>query len=132
VGGGHEGDEGTEDREPPRWRSSAFAAISLISSASYAVAFKGTQEGVPGIFLGDGSAAPLTLVKLGDDGKKIDPLAPALSKVTAIGIEREGLRGQNLAITASMLYEGIDPVTNEPVSIGWAGIYLTNTGKSLK
>jgi hypothetical protein len=106
--------------------------VSLISSTTYAVAFKGTQDGVPGVFLGDGSAAPLTLVKVGDDGKKLDPLAPALSKVTAIGIERDGFRGQNLAVTASMLYEGVDPVTGLPVSIGWAGIYLTNTGKSLK
>jgi hypothetical protein len=120
---------GEGDRELPRWRSSAFAAVSMLDKKNFAVAFKGTQSDVPGIFLGDGSAAPVTVVKLGHDGTKIDPLAPAGSLVTAVGIEREGFRGQNLAITAAMLYE--DVVEGEVVSIGWAGIYLTRV-KSVK
>jgi hypothetical protein len=116
VGGGHEGegDEG-EDREPPRWRSSAFAAVSLVDKKSYAVAFKATQD-VPGIFLSENARMPVKVLKVGDEGRTIDPDAPAASVVTALGIERDGFRGVNLAITASML----DFATTESMS----GIYL--------
>ena len=114
VGGNEE-----DTREPPRWRSSAFTAASFTEKRNYAVAFKGTQAGLPGIFLKVGSASLLTVARVGDPGQSIDPAAPAGSLVTAIGIERDGFRGSNLAITASMLYETSDE------SLGWAGIYLT-------
>lgn len=131
VGGGHEGGEedGDESREPPRWRSSAFAAVSLTTKKAYAVAFKGTQDldydgatpGTPGIFLRKGTAPLATVVKVGDSGNDIDNEAPKLSDVTAVGIERDGFRGTNLAITASMLWE--DLAAGE--SVGWAGVYVT-------
>jgi hypothetical protein len=131
VGGGHEDGEegGDESREPPRWRSSAFAAVSLTSKKSYAVAFKGTQDGdydgatpgTAGIFLRKGAAPLVTVAKVGESGYAIDSEAPKLSSITAIGIERDGFRGPNLAITASMLYED----TLAGVSIGWAGVYAT-------
>jgi hypothetical protein len=127
VGGGHEDgeDDGDENREPPRWRSSAFAAVSLTSKKSYAIAFKGTRDtdyngttpGTPGIFLRKGTAPLVTVVKVGDSGYDIDTEAPKLSDVTAVGIERDGFRGQNLAITASMVWE--------EESEGWAGVYVT-------
>jgi hypothetical protein len=47
----------------------------------------------------------------------LDAQAPAGSLVSAIGIERDGLRNGRLALTASMLNQ----VTGE----AWAGIYLT-------
>ena len=130
VGGGQEDgdDEGDESREPPRWRSSAFAAVSLTDKKAAAVAFKATQgdgvgatlaDGVPGIFLRKGTAALVTVVKVLSPGRNIDPIAPADSIVTAVGIERDGFRGSNLAITASMLYETVEE------SLGWAGVYLT-------
>ena len=116
VGGGHESG-GTEDREPPRWRSSAFAAVSLISSSRFAVAFKGTRDDKPGIFLGNGLGSLIKVVQVGDGGRTIDPEAPDGSVVTALGIERDGFRGANLAITASML----NLTTTESMS----GVYLT-------
>jgi hypothetical protein len=129
VGGGQEEGEEDESREPPRWRSSAFAAVSLTDKKAAAVAFKATQgdgigstraDGVPGIFLRKGTSSVVTVAKMLAPGQSIDPLAPAGSIITAIGLERDGFRGANLAITASMLYETIEE------SLGWAGIYLTN------
>lgn len=65
------------------------------------------------------SWAPFVKVaELGASGTAIDPLAPAGSVVTALGIERDGFREGCLAITASML----EPVT----STGWAGVYVAN------
>lgn len=128
VGGGHEDGDEDESREPPRWRSSAFAAVSLTQKKAPAVAFKATQgdgigstlaDGVPGIFLRKGTSPVVTVAKMLTSGQAIDPLAPAGSIVTAVGLERDGFRGANLAITASMLYETIEE------SLGWAGIYLT-------
>ena len=131
VGGGHEDGEedGDESREPPRWRSSAFAAVSLTSKKSYAVAFKGTQgtdydgstPGAAGIFLRKGASPIVAVVRIGDSGYAIDTEAAKLSEVTAVGIERDGFRGANLAITASMLWEDLAA----GVSVGWAGIYVT-------
>ena len=52
-------------------------------------------------------------------GQSVDPAAPAGSKVTEIGIEREGLRGNWLTISAKMAVEG---GTEED---GMAGVYIT-------
>lgn len=116
VGGSEDGEQ-----EDPRWRSSAFAAVSALSNKVHGVAFKANQAGVDGIFLRKGPAAsPLvTVAKLFADGQVVDPEAPAGSIVTTLGIEREGFRGNRLAITAGMLYETVEE------SIGWAGIYVT-------
>ena len=62
------------------------------------------------------------VVELGSSGTAIDPLAPAGSLVTALGIERDGFREGYLTITASM----VEPVT----STGWAGVYVANTPMS--
>ena len=115
VGGSEDGEQ-----EEPRWRSSAFAAVTLMGRG-YGVAFKANQAGVDGIFLRKGpDVSPLVpVVKLFTNGQLIDAEAPAGSIVTAVGIEREGFRGNRLAITASMLYETVEE------SIGWAGIYVT-------
>jgi hypothetical protein len=117
VGGGHEGEsEEGEDREPPRWRSSAFAAVSLVDRKTFAVAFKATQD-VPGIFLSENAGVPQAVVRVGDAGWMIDPLdAPDGAVVTAVGIERDGFRGANLGITASMLNAATESMS---------GIYLT-------
>ena len=52
-------------------------------------------------------------------GALLDPYAPAGALVTTVGLEREGLRNEWLAITASML----DPITQE----SWAGVYVART-----
>jgi len=49
----------------------------------------------------------------------LDSEAPAGSTITELGIEREGLRGNWLAVTATM---GIEGGTEEE---GLAGVYLT-------
>ena len=121
-----------DDREPPRWRSSAFAALASRAGTLYGwaaapshfqVAFKAARNGVDGIYIrkGDISAPLETAVEtLLSTGQTIDPAAPAGSIVTAVGIERDGFRHENLAITVSMLYETVD------TSLGWAGLYLAH------
>ena len=116
VGGGDEG------AEPPRWRSSAFAALSVISGQPAQVAFKAQRNGTQGIYAREVfQPALVTVAEVGTTpGTAIDPLAPPGSVVSALGVERDGFRNGNLAITASMLY--VDP-QDPDVSVGWAGIY---------
>ena len=57
------------------------------------------------------------------DGQMVDPEAPAGSKVTELGIEREGLRGNWLVVNAKM---GIEGGTEED---DMAGIYQTRVPK---
>ena len=115
------GDEPT--LEPPRWRSSAFSALSGAPGLEPQTAFKAAKTGFDGIYLRQGRRLTSHLVTIVETlhttGTSIDPLAPANSIVTAVGIERDGFRNGNLAITVSMLYD--DPVT----PLGWAGLYLT-------
>ena len=126
VGGGEEG----EEQELPRWRSSGFAALSGKPGQFYGtpgagsrfqVALKAARNGVVGIYLRKGGqSAPLETVveTMTWQGQAIDPQAPAGSIVSAVGIERDGFRHDNLAITVSMLFETVEE------SVGWAGLYL--------
>ena len=118
TGGGDEG-----EGEPPRWRASAFPAVSGRYPYAIRVAYKATRSGVDGIYMYRNSWAPFVkVVELGSSGTAIDPLAPTGSVVTALGIERDGFREGYLSIAASML----EPVT----SAGWAGVYVANTPMS--
>ncbi len=116
VGGGDAGSV-----EPPRWRASSFVAVSALN-AGYQVAFKGTPvAGGSGIYLGQGPASVNNIVTVLDtstEGTSLDPQAPAGSVVTAVGLERDGFRGRNLALSVSML--------NSTTSESWAGVYLTS------
>jgi len=130
VGGSEDGTD--ESREPPRWRWSAFTALaskpgklygSRLEPSPFQIAFKAARDGVDGVYVrkGDLSALLETLVEtLHSQGQAIDPEAPANSIVTAVGIERDGFRNENLAISASMLYETVD------TTVSWAGLYLAN------
>lgn len=122
VGGSEEGDDG----EPPRWRNTAFVAVSAGPRDTFMVAFKARTgeidpvennylSPIDGIYLAD-STQIFTLLDTTTAGRSLDPAAPAESKITALGIERDGFRGRYLALTATM----VDPVTTE----GMAGIYL--------
>ena len=120
VGSGGHGQEGAEeDGEPARWRSSAFVAVSGLRTA-----FKAVTGGAVGIYL---SRQPgqdvLTVLDTRTDGPAVDPEAPAGSKLTELGLEREGLRGDWLVVNAKM---GIEGGTEED---GMAGIYLTQVPK---
>jgi cytochrome c553 len=138
VGRGHHSEEGAEDDgEAARWRSSAFVAVSGQATAFKAVASGGDQGACGSCHSGGGvgsapptpSHARLTGIYLGQqpgqaivtvldtrtDGQALDPEAPAGSTVTELGIEREGLRGNWIAISAKMGTE----------EDGMAGVYLT-------
>ena len=123
VGGSEE--EG--DGEVPRWRSSAFTAVSQGLKGEYLVAFKsrtGTLDPVEktyinpvdGIYVGNGNQVD-AMLDTNTLGQSLDPAAPVGSKISALGMERESFRGSWFALTATML----EPVSSE----SQAGIYLT-------
>ena len=60
-----------------------------------------------------------TVLDTRTDGQALDPEAPAGSIVTELGIEREGLRGNWLAVSAKM---GVAGGSEED---GMAGVYIT-------
>ena len=131
---------GETDAEPPRFRSSAFLAVSQLSGATVRTAFlsrtgdldDGTNtwiDPIDGIYLAksadSGAATVQTLLQTGMDGTLLDPEAvwdddenPATPDVplpiTTLALEREAFRGGRLAISAKMGTE----------EAGWAGIYL--------
>jgi len=138
VGGGEDGSE--EDGEPARWRSSAFVAVSGQATAFKAVASRGRQGGCGSCHSGGvGSAPPtpthgqpigiylsrqpgqdiITVLHTGTDGQLLDPEAPAGSIVSELGLEREGLRGNWIAVSAKM---GVAGGSEED---GMAGVYIT-------
>lgn len=110
------------DREPARWRSSAFAALSAPTGRALQVAFKAQRSGTDGIYAREANQPSLvTIAEVATTpGRVLDPLAPAGSMVSAVGIEREGFRNGNLVLTASMLY--VDPLDPE-ITVSWGGIY---------
>lgn len=115
--GGGEGEEGGEDEgEPARWRSSAFVAVSGSHTA-----FKAEEEDVVGIYLGNQPGQNImTLVATGADGQSLDPEAPLGSTITEVGLEREGLRGDILVVSAKMEVEGGEEEAD------MAGVYLAH------
>ena len=114
------------DAEPPRWRSSAFVAAS-----NGWVVFKarngdpsGEKESVDGLYMSNPVVGDKTKViaETGMDGGFLDPGMSSYFRetlpITGLGIERDGFRGNMLAITATM---GND-------EFSWGGIYLANVG----
>lgn len=130
-GKGHapEGDE--EDGESVRWRSSAYLAVSGTSGTAVRVAFKaksaatggGTGDSpVVGIYLAKkpGRVPLVTILDTTMAGTLLDPQAPPDSTILELGLEREGLRGKWLAISAKMGFEGAEHGED-----GMAGVYVT-------
>jgi len=120
------GDSDSEDFEEPRWRSAAFAAVSGNTPRAQ-VAFKGRKTGSPtidGIYitLVGPSLTPeiRTVAETGPSsgGGMIDDYAAGMP-ITALAIERDGLRNGWLAFSASMGSE----------VASWAGVYVTRTLK---
>ena len=119
------GSEATDDEEePPRWRSTAF-----IAASDGVVVFKartGTQNPngeyinpIDGIYMRDGTMqTPITvLVEVGMESSVLDPSIPGgVLPIVGVGIERDGFRGNKLAITANMA----------DAENGWGGIYIAN------
>lgn len=123
---------GEDASEPPRFRSSAFVAVStndrgntalaafLARSADYATDTNVYVNPIDGIYLGSttGARPVRTLLQTGMDGTLLDPMAIENSEplpITSLGLERDGFRGNWLAISASMGEE----------ETGWGGIYLS-------
>jgi hypothetical protein len=115
------GSDGDDDAEPPRWRSAAFMTVS-----GGAVVFKARTATmndrneyinvIDGLYIADAPANSgiNTLVETGMDAWVLDKsLAPNQMPITGLGIEREGFRGNVLAINAAMANE----------EEGWGGIY---------
>ena len=122
------GTDGDDDAEPPRWRSAAFMSVS-----DGVVAFKGrfakmsTKSEyvniVDGLYIVDAPArGPLTtVIQTGMDGALVDPnLSPNLMGITGLGLERDGFRGQHLAINVAMAN----------AEAGWGGVYTTQVNRS--
>ncbi|MDE2623849.1 MAG: hypothetical protein KGM40_00350 [Betaproteobacteria bacterium] len=120
------GNPKTVDGEPPRWRSSAFAAM----DGNRGVLFKGSVSNVAGtsttpgsgiygsqLLTGQAGMGPVFKVLAeGDDMATVDPSAPAASAITSLGIERESLRSGWFSLTVSSL---------NAASESWAGVYAT-------
>ena len=128
------------DAEPPRFRSSAFLAVSRRAGATYRIAFLGRHadidpetntyvDSVDGIYVAEslGASKPIveTLVQTGMDGTMLDidavwdndqnPATPEVAlPISSLALERDAFRGDRLVFTASM---GVEEA-------GWAGIYL--------
>ena len=124
TGGGHHGngeEGGEEDGESVRWRSSAYLAVSKSSGATFRSAFKARTGDIDGIYLreGPGRSPLLTVADTTMNGQLLDPEAPVDSRIIEVGIEREGLRGDWLAINAKMGFEGGEEEDD------MAGIYIT-------
>jgi hypothetical protein len=111
--------------ELARWRAGTFAALHSPPGGKGQVVFKAKRRSLDGLYLREGlvNGLPLqTIAEVGTTiGTSIDPLAPAGSFVSAVGVERDGFRGGRLGVTLSMLY--VDPLDPEN-TLGWAGIYV--------
>lgn len=112
---GHGEESAEDDGEPARWRAAAYIAI-----AGPWTAFKAISGDVVGVYLNRQPGQDIfTAVDTRMSGPDLDPEAPTASMVTEVAIEREGLRGAWLAISAKMAVEG---GTEED---GMAGVYVT-------
>jgi hypothetical protein len=138
VAGMGEG-EGDDIEEPARWRSTSFGAVSGSGTPGMTVvkarlADDGdVVEDEHALLLRDvkpsGIGDLVPLLRTGDLGAMVDPEAPAGAVITALGVERDGFRGNWLAVNVSMLVAG-DPAAaaaggEEPEEdTGWAGVYV--------
>jgi len=79
-------------------------------------------DGEDGIYLRDVLPSNVgdlfTLLKTGMPGAAVDPETPAGAPITSVGIERDGFRGDWLAVTLAMGVEG-----DSEEDAGWAGTY---------
>jgi hypothetical protein len=141
-GKGHGGEEDPEETlELARWRSTSFGAVSGNGSPGMAVVkakFADDRDVIDdeqALLLrnvqpsGVGDLVPL--LRTGDLGSIVDPEAPAGAVISALGIERDGFRGNWLAVNVSMLV----PVTEAAAAAGgeeseeetgWAGVYAAH------
>lgn len=140
LGKGHGGEEDPEETlELARWRSTSFGAVSGSGAPGMTVIkarFEDINDGIENeqaLLLRNvkpsGRGELLPLLRTGDLGATVDPEAPAGAVITALGIERDGFRGNWLAVNVSMLVAS-DVATaaaggeESEEDTGWAGIYV--------
>ena len=115
-----------------RWRSATFGAVSG-SGVPGIAAFKAkSADGEQGLyllrFLPSGTGELVKLLKTGDPAAAVDPEAPAGAVISALGIERDGFRGNWMAVNVSMLAPSLAVAAaaggeESEEDTGWAGIY---------
>jgi hypothetical protein len=133
--------EGDDIEEPARWRSTSFGAVSGNGVPGMAVVkalFEDDGDGIDdehALLLRDvqpsrvGDLVPL--LRTGDLGALVDPEAPAGAVISALGIERDGFRGNWLAVNVSMLVPGAEAAAaaggeESEEETGWAGVYAAH------
>jgi hypothetical protein len=133
------GEEGGDDiEEPARWRSTSFGAVSGMGAPGMSVLKARLADNLDGLenehalLLRDakpsGVGELVPMLRTGDLGRNVDPEAPDGAVVTALGVERDGFRGNWLAVNVSMLVTGELAVAaagaeESEEDIGWAGVY---------
>jgi len=142
LGKGHGGEEDPEETlELARWRSTSFGAVSGNGAPGMAVVkahFADNDDDLvneDALLLRDakpsGIGDLMTLLRAGDPGAMVDPEAPAGAVISALGVERDGFRGNWLAVNVSMLV----PTTEVTAAAGgeaseeetgWAGVYAAH------
>jgi hypothetical protein len=127
-------DEGGDDiEEPARWRSTSFGAVSGNGVPNISAFKARTADGEDGIYLRrlvpSGLEDMVKLLKTGDlQVVDVSPQAAGM-EISAVGIERDGFRGNWLALTASMLLPVEAAAATGEVSdetTGWAGVYAAH------
>ncbi len=126
------GDEGGDDiEEPARWRSTSFGAVSGNGVPNISAFKARTADGEDGIYLrrvGPSGLGDLSkLLKTGEPQVVDVSLQAAGMEISAVGIERDGFRGNWLALTASMLLPAeVAAAAGEDSGevTGWAGVYV--------
>jgi hypothetical protein len=136
LGKGHGGEEDPEETlELARWRSTSFGAVSGTGAPGRSVIKARLAGDVDALLLRDvkpsqiGDLVPL--LRTGDLGAMVDPEAPAGAVISALGIERDGFRGNWLAINVSMLVPSTSVTAaaageESEEETGWAGIYAAH------
>jgi hypothetical protein len=141
-GKGHGGEEDPEETlELARWRSTSFGAVSGSGTPGMTVikarfADNGDQlENEQALLLRDvepsGLGELMPLLRTGDPGATVDPEAPAGAVISALGIERDGFRGNWLAVNVSMLVPTTEVAAaadgeESEEETGWAGVYAAH------
>ena len=112
------GEQGDDIEEPARWRSATFGAVSATGVPSVSAIKARTVGGRDGIYLREVLPSKVgdivTLLETGMPGSAVDPDASGTT-ISAVGIERDGFRGQWLTVGVSM--------AGGTTAEGWAGIY---------
>jgi len=122
VGGGEHEEGGEDTEELARWRTATFGAVSGNGVPTVAAFKARTVAGKDGIFARATWPSKLgeitTLLETGMPGSTVDAETPFGAAITSVGIERDGFRGQWLALSVGMATDG-----GSEEDSGWAGIY---------